>query len=1809
MQRNSTMSRNLTFCQKYQLLLWKDMKIQFANVVEFIMIILLAALMPLLISIGTKVAKSMFPFDIELEKGPDPKSVKTSLFKELYFTPYNGLIEKLVFELANITDFTHCESFDETEELYLKMLKNQKAVGIEFPPEWDYFTTLPDTLNFTLYMPVYIKSSSFKYFESGFLLMQEQLSQIFIKWKSKGRKNITSVRMNHFPYPRYVPNHYSESAKVMAYMSIVSFFLPCITIAKYIVAEKEYQQKAILNAMGFRNSIHWFAWYTKSMVLLLLCVLIMISIFATGMIYEFSNLLCLFVVLLVYIHSLVFFAFFVSSLCSRSYWAVVIALLLYAATVIPFVIVGTKRASLAAQTAACFGLNSALFYILHSVATMEAQSVGIQWYTMAKTASYGHKLSIVVIMLIMFAISWIELLICLYIEEVRPGEFGVPHPWYYPCQKRYWCPHRFVPPLLPKSRNLNFPLPFGLLLPNPDDQRPTGSIQKRPKDKKIGVEIRNLNKTFGHREVVKNLTFNMYENEITALLGHNGAGKTTTILMLCGMLPPTSGTALINGYDIVRDRMIAKSNLGICLQRSVLFKGLSVSDHIYFFSRLKGYTKKEASIEADVYISKLHLTEFKKLHALKLSAGNQRRLSLACALCGGSKVIFCDEPSSGLDQMGRHDLWRLLQKEKFGRTVLMTTHLMEEGEILGDRIAIMCEGQLHCYGTLRFLKQSQNTSYTLSCAMGANCKVDKVTELVTRYVPTATSVVRGLDVNYKLPRNKIDKFSELFRELEHSIESLDIIDFGLSDSSLEEIFLSLHSDRLVGGADPGDEERSDFGGQTEFSKRSKVKRAKEAPTTSRDKSQLEQEPEPERKKVPRPKRLPEPRKPPESKPTQIITVPKERLRPMIRRKVSCTRQLQAMMIKKANYTVNHIFIFLLILIIPLIYFFIVLGTTDLAKDIPRKKLPIVLPLSLDYYNYDDMIILLDVNNKLYEKEGNAYVKLVKSPATVQKKDSIFSYIIRASPLIRRDINRKFVCGASFDNESAITAWFNSDAFEHSAPIAMNLVYNALGKVACGNRFGIVVNRGQLEDHSVKYRRLGKHKYKRQDSVDYEKETKENEENRIVRHNVSVSYNTLADSETNNLLIHQMSIAESATTLFNETDSMKRIFGGTIVTTVYLALALSIFVVFVTEERVQQMKLQQEIQGLTPFIFWLTHFFWDYLIFFIFMLALTIALYQSTIWYQVLVIFLFIGFACLPFIYLCSLMFTKPATAFAVNFTVHVVTGGILLTCVYLLRFSVSSEDVFLIFAIFPMYVGAFGLFKCLSLQEYCGRELLPPINELKCRFGSGNVFCACQEEYKWADLWLLLIHGFMWFFFLWITCFSREISHICTSSKSNRIWDDESDKHGRVLDEEQRVADIPKYDHEDYPLIVDQVKKNYCRTKAVNLVSFALEPGDCFGLLGANGAGKSTMFRMIVGETSMTGGNIYVKGYSMREHMTSAMKNVGYCPQFDTLHSFLTGRQTLKIFCLLRGVPKYHLNWVSERLAYDFGFRDQLDKKIHTYSGGTKRKLTTALAVNGGWLVCLDEPNNGVDLLARHFLWQKLETVVTDGRAVLLTTQNVEDVNALCTRVGLLVSGELTCIGSVQQVRSEVSHIMVLGIQVKVKNDPQAQKEVLETVMAEIDNLFPASLLQEALGNSLRYHIYKSDTTWSNLFYQMELKRNDGKLEDYSITQASLDEILMELNNEEFNINVDSDSSVDMEEVVIVKTNKKKFSNLDITKFEKEDKQRKKTDKIKDDEGKKERELKRKNDKAKGKGKGKEKGKDKIRRPASSSESTDSDIQ
>jgi ATP-binding cassette subfamily A (ABC1) protein 3 len=309
----------------------------------------------------------------------------------------------------------------------------------------------------------------------------------------------------------------------------------------------------------------------------------------------------------------------------------------------------------------------------------------------------------------------------------------------------------------------------------------------------------NLTRVFGRGRArfvaVDHLSMFMHERQVTALLGHNGAGKSTTVHMLTGMLAPTSGTALVGGFDLRTQLSDIRRLLGVCPQYNVLFDKLTVAEHLYFFCRLKGavFDKQEA---ADL-LAAMDITSKKNAKAGTLSGGMKRKLSVGVALIGNSQLVVLDEPTSGIDASARHEIWRLLQREKRQRTILLTTHYMEEADVLADRIAIMATGKIQCAGSPLFLKQRYGAGYHLTLMFdsenGRRQMSTRVLDMLRTQCTKAalTSVDAGAEATFLLPAADRARFSSVFAELEKHQRQLQIQSFGVSITSMEEVFITV----------------------------------------------------------------------------------------------------------------------------------------------------------------------------------------------------------------------------------------------------------------------------------------------------------------------------------------------------------------------------------------------------------------------------------------------------------------------------------------------------------------------------------------------------------------------------------------------------------------------------------------------------------------------------------------------------------------------------------------------------------------------------------------------------------------------------------------------------------------------------------------------------------------------------------------------------------------------------------------------------------------------------------------------------------
>jgi ABC-2 type transport system ATP-binding protein len=223
------------------------------------------------------------------------------------------------------------------------------------------------------------------------------------------------------------------------------------------------------------------------------------------------------------------------------------------------------------------------------------------------------------------------------------------------------------------------------------------------------ITIENLTKKFEDKTAVENLSLQVNKGELFGLLGPNGAGKTTTINILCGLVKPTCGSAIICGNDIQKDTQKVKELIGVCIQETAIYPYLTGIENLELFGRLYGMNKKTIKERSNMLLSKMGLKEDAKRLTAKYSGGMKRRLSLALALIHDPQIAFLDEPTVALDPQSRHAVWDFIKEQKTkGKTIILTTHYMEEAEELCDRVGIIDRGKLIALGTPKNLIAKNN---------------------------------------------------------------------------------------------------------------------------------------------------------------------------------------------------------------------------------------------------------------------------------------------------------------------------------------------------------------------------------------------------------------------------------------------------------------------------------------------------------------------------------------------------------------------------------------------------------------------------------------------------------------------------------------------------------------------------------------------------------------------------------------------------------------------------------------------------------------------------------------------------------------------------------------------------------------------------------------------------------------------------------------------------------------------------------------------------------------------------------------------
>lgn len=304
----------------------------------------------------------------------------------------------------------------------------------------------------------------------------------------------------------------------------------------------------------------------------------------------------------------------------------------------------------------------------------------------------------------------------------------------------------------------------------------------------LGVEVDGLTKTFGGAtRALRGVSFSVPAGTVCGLLGHNGAGKTTTINILSTLIRPSSGTAMISGYDVIRRPAQVRASIGITGQFTAVDPMLTGRENLVLFGRLRGLGRREANVRADELIGQFDLVAAADRRVSTYSGGMWRRVDLASALMVTPKVLFLDEPTTGLDPRSRRDVWALVSSLASQEvTVLLTTQYLEEADALSDSIVVIDHGKVIASGTADELKRKVGASY---------CEVTPANPENLSRVADALAGLDGIDLDTDtnsvsvLARDGVVTLTEVFRRLDTL--GIELADISLRKPSLDEAFLHL----------------------------------------------------------------------------------------------------------------------------------------------------------------------------------------------------------------------------------------------------------------------------------------------------------------------------------------------------------------------------------------------------------------------------------------------------------------------------------------------------------------------------------------------------------------------------------------------------------------------------------------------------------------------------------------------------------------------------------------------------------------------------------------------------------------------------------------------------------------------------------------------------------------------------------------------------------------------------------------------------------------------------------------------------------
>ena len=299
------------------------------------------------------------------------------------------------------------------------------------------------------------------------------------------------------------------------------------------------------------------------------------------------------------------------------------------------------------------------------------------------------------------------------------------------------------------------------------------------------IEVKNLSKKFGEFTSVNNISFNVKKGEVFGFLGPNGAGKSTTIRMLCGILKPTSGDAIVGGFSVMNQPEKVKQKIGYMSQKFSLYNDLTVEENINFFGNIYGLTNSVLEERKKWVLSVADLIGKEKLLTNSLPGGIKQRLALGTAVIHRPEIVFLDEPTSGVDPIARRIFWELINSlSEDGTTVFVTTHYLEEAEYCNN-IILIDAGKLIAEGNSKELKERyiQNKILEIECE-----RISEAIEILSKEYFVEESNIFGNSIHISV--NNFYQSEEQIKNI-LSVNSINVLKVSEVNPTLEDVFIYL----------------------------------------------------------------------------------------------------------------------------------------------------------------------------------------------------------------------------------------------------------------------------------------------------------------------------------------------------------------------------------------------------------------------------------------------------------------------------------------------------------------------------------------------------------------------------------------------------------------------------------------------------------------------------------------------------------------------------------------------------------------------------------------------------------------------------------------------------------------------------------------------------------------------------------------------------------------------------------------------------------------------------------------------------------